>query len=178
MNIKVFEVDKFMGKLNSYMCWNEDLSDETRNALKTVAGWIKDDACINVVSREEYDRLLARFRHLMQSPYIRSFDKVEIGTGKYTRDIRLAIGPDEKLMEDGLSECAFCGGKGEIVTQPAGLRGEGDYNLENTIICKGCGAVMPGRNTVYKVNTITGGLECIRDGRHELIKAWNRRPTE
>lgn len=176
MTIKVFDVTKFQSKLNSYVCWNEHLSKETIDALKTVASWLNDDACMKVVSMEEHERLLARFRHLMESPYIRSFDQVDIKTGGYKRDIRLAIGPDEKLMEDGLDNCAFCGGKAEIITQKGREDAEGDFALENTIVCKECGAVMRGRNTVYKINTV-GGLECVKDGRHELIKAWNRRPT-
>lgn len=176
MNLKVFDVNKFRGKLQSYVNWNEYLGNEARDALKTVAGWLNEDACIPVVPREEYDRLHARFQHLMESPYIRGFDQVELGTGKYKQDIRLAVGPDEKLMEDGLSGCAFCGGEGELRTMQVESRDEGDYALGNTIICKGCGAVMQGRSTIYKINRITGGLECIKDGRHELIKAWNRRP--
>lgn len=175
MTIKVFDVNKFLGKLNSYMCWNEYLSNETRDSLKTVAGWLNEDACMNMVSTEEHERLLARFRHLMESPYIRSFDLVDIGTGKYKKDIRLAIGPDEKLMEDGLDSCAFCGGKAGIITQKRDADAGGNFVMENTITCGRCGATMRGKNTVYRINAV-GGLEIAEDGRHELIKAWNRRP--
>lgn len=174
MTIKVFDVTKFQSKLNSYICWNEHLSKETIDALKTVNGWINDDACMNVVSMEEHERILARFRHLMESPYIRSFDNVDIKTGEYKRDIRLAIGPDEKLMEDGLGNCAFCGGEAKIITRKSTAGDNGDFALENTVICKRCGVNMSGR-TEYKINAV-GGLECIKDGRYELIKAWNRRP--
>lgn len=175
MTIKVFDVNKFIGKLNNYMCWNEYLGKEAIEALKTVAGWLNDDACMKVVSMEEHEKLLARFRHLMESPYIRSFDQVDIKTGEYKRDIRLAIGPDEKLMEDGLDNCAFCGGEAKIITRKAPPGDDGDFAMENTIICKRCGVNMSGR-TEYKINTV-GGLECVKDGRHKLIKDWNRRPT-
>lgn len=176
MTIKVFDVTKFQKKLESYVCWNEHLSNETRDTLKTVAGWLNDDACMKAVSMEEYEKLLARFRHLMESPYIRSFDKVDIRTGEYKRDIRLAIGPDEKLMEDGPGSCAFCGGEAEIIAKKGNADADGDFALENMIVCKSCGAAMHGRNAVWKINAV-GGLECVKDGRHELIKAWNRRPT-
>lgn len=177
MTIKVFDVTKFQSKLNSFMCWNEHLSDEARDALKTVAGWLREDACVNAVSKEEYDRLHARFKHLMESPYIRSFDQVETGKGKYKKDIRLAIGPDEKLMEEGLGSCAFCGGEPMILTNKTSPGAEGDFAVGNTIICKRCGASMRSRDTVWEINTV-GGLDCVKDGRHELIKAWNRRTTE
>ena len=176
MTIKAFDVTKFQSKLNSYVCWNEHLSNEAINALKTVNGWLNDDACMKVVSMEEHEKLLARFRHLMESPYIRSFDQVDIKTKEYKRDIRLAIGPDEKLIEDGLDNCAFCGSEAEIITEKGIAGDDGDFVLENTIICKRCGVNMSGR-TEYKINTV-GGLECVKDGRHELIKAWNRRPTD
>lgn len=175
MTVKVFEVNKFREKLQSYVCWNERLSDETRDALKTVAGWLDDDSAMKVVSKEEYDKLLARFQHLMKSPYIRSFDNTDFRTGTYKRDIRLAIGPDEKLIEDGLSNCAFCGGEAAIVSKVCDDR-DGDFAIENKIICR-CGAIMLGGNTVFEINSV-GGLECIKDGRHEMIKAWNRRPTK
>ena len=175
MTLKVLDVNKFRGKLQSYVNWNEYLGDEARDALKTVAGWLNEDECIPVVLREEYDRLHARFQHLMESQYIRSFDQVELGTGKYRKDIRLAIGPDEKILEEGLSSCAFCGSDAVIISQKSDAGNDGDFAIENTIICK-CGAVMRGRKTVYKINTV-GGLDCIKDGRNELIKKWNRRPV-
>lgn len=176
MTIKVFDVTEFQSKLNSYVCWNEHLSQETIGTLKTVNGWLNDDACMKVVSLEEHEKLHGRFRHLLKSPYIRSFDQVDIKTGEYKRDIRLAIGPDEKLMEDGLDKCPFCGGEAEIITKKGIAGDNGDFALENTVICKRCGVNMSGR-TEYKINTV-GGLECIKDGRYELIKAWNRRPTD
>lgn len=47
---------------------------------------IDDLPTIEVVSADEYESLLRRFRHLIQSDYIRSFD--ELGRdGKYKRDI-------------------------------------------------------------------------------------------
>lgn len=45
---------------------------------------------VDAVPREEYESLLKRFRHLLESDYIRSFDEVKLGTGEYKRDIREA----------------------------------------------------------------------------------------
>ena len=39
------------------------------------------------VPREEYEALLRRFRHLLQSDFIRSFDELDIKTHTYNRDI-------------------------------------------------------------------------------------------
>lgn len=39
------------------------------------------------VTRDEFESLLKRFRHLIQSNFIRSFDEVEPRTGAYKRDI-------------------------------------------------------------------------------------------
>ena len=175
MTIKVYNADRLLGLMQNYVVWNKRLSDEARDVMKTIAGWIREDMALQVVEKEEYDRLLARFNHLMESPYIRSFNLVELGTGKYKRDIRLAIGPDEKLMEEGLLDCAFCGGKANIVAQKVEAENGAAFELSNTIICT-CGVAMRGRHSVYKINAV-GGLECVKDGRHELIKAWNRRPT-
>ena len=45
---------------------------------------------VDAVPREEHECLLKRFRHLLESDYIRSFDEVKLGTGEYKRDIREA----------------------------------------------------------------------------------------
>lgn len=41
----------------------------------------------DVVPRDEYDALLKRFRHLLESDFIRSFDEYDPRTGTYKRDI-------------------------------------------------------------------------------------------
>ena len=45
---------------------------------------------VDAVPREEYESLLKRFQHLLESDYISSFDEVKLGTGEYKRDIREA----------------------------------------------------------------------------------------
>lgn len=45
---------------------------------------------VDAVPREEHESLLKRFRHLLESDYIRSFDEVKLGTSEYKRDIREA----------------------------------------------------------------------------------------
>lgn len=42
---------------------------------------------VDAVPREEYDSLLKRFRHLLESDFIRSFDAYDPKTGTYKRDI-------------------------------------------------------------------------------------------
>lgn len=41
----------------------------------------------DAVPRDEHEALLRRFRHLLQSDFIRSFDEVDPKTGTYKRDI-------------------------------------------------------------------------------------------
>ena len=45
---------------------------------------------VDTVPRDEYEWLLKRFRHLLESDYIRGFDAVNRNTGEYKRDIREA----------------------------------------------------------------------------------------
>lgn len=45
---------------------------------------------VDAVPREEHESLVRRFKHLLESDYIRSFDEVVPFTGKYKRDIREA----------------------------------------------------------------------------------------
>lgn len=56
------------------------------NALRIVALIPAVDA----VPRDEYEALLRRFRHLLQSDFIRRFDEVDPNTGEYVFDIALA----------------------------------------------------------------------------------------
>jgi hypothetical protein len=58
--------------------------------LRTISQLIDSAPAAETVSREEYDALLKRFRHLMESEYIASFDKVNRRTGAYLRDIHEA----------------------------------------------------------------------------------------
>lgn len=55
--------------------------------LETVISVVEAVSAINAVPRDEYDALLKRFRHLLQSDFIRSFDEYDRRTGTYKRDI-------------------------------------------------------------------------------------------
>lgn len=59
-------------------------------AVRAVRKHIYDFPTVEAVPREEFDCLLRRFRHLLESDYIRSFDEVDHRTGEYKRDIREA----------------------------------------------------------------------------------------
>ena len=50
-------------------------------------GIVKDAPAVDAVPRDEYEALLRRFRHLLQSDFIRSFDEYDPKTGTYKRDI-------------------------------------------------------------------------------------------
>ena len=64
-----------------------------RDFVNTYIAWLEngaEDGIVDAVPREEYNLLVRRFEHLLESDYIRSFDGVELSTGKYKRDIREA----------------------------------------------------------------------------------------
>ena len=42
---------------------------------------------VDAVPRAEYEDLMKRFRHLLESDFISRFDEVDITTGRYKRDI-------------------------------------------------------------------------------------------
>lgn len=46
---------------------------------------------VDAVPREEHESLLKRFRHLLESDFIRSFDEYDPKTGTYKRDISEAM---------------------------------------------------------------------------------------
>lgn len=46
---------------------------------------------VDAVPREEHELLLKRFRHLLESDFIRSFDEYDPKTGTYKRDISEAM---------------------------------------------------------------------------------------
>jgi hypothetical protein len=59
--------------------------------LKEIIGVLNDAIqkapTIDAVPREEHELLLKRFRHLLESDFIRSFDEYDRKTGTYKRDI-------------------------------------------------------------------------------------------
>ena len=48
---------------------------------------IDRESTVDAVPRDEYDALLKRFRHLLESDFIRSFDECDPRSGTYKRDI-------------------------------------------------------------------------------------------
>ena len=58
---------------------------------------------VDVVPREEYESLLKRFRHLLESDFIRSFDEYDPKTGTYKRDI------SEAMNVEPVIHCKDCG---------------------------------------------------------------------
>lgn len=93
---------------------------------------------VDAVPREEFESLLKRFRHLLESDYIRSFDEVECGTGKYKRDIEEADRENRcgRWINESLGyrNCSECGCEHPI--QDA----KGYYIDDN--YCPECGAKM------------------------------------
>lgn len=55
--------------------------------VDTISGGIKNLPTVDAVPRDEYEALLRRFRHLLQSDFIHSFDEYDPKTGTYKRDI-------------------------------------------------------------------------------------------
>ena len=80
-----------------------DLIDRSKLPRIRITGYFKDrlleevlgvlnDAIqkaptVDAVPREEYESLLKRFRHLLESDFIRSFDEYDPKTGTWKRDI-------------------------------------------------------------------------------------------
>lgn len=48
---------------------------------------IDEQPAVDAIPRTEYEQLLKRFQHLLESDFISSFDEVDITTGRYKRDI-------------------------------------------------------------------------------------------
>lgn len=104
-----------------------DTLTELSNALKDGRLGITVDA----VPREEYESLLKRFRHLLESDYIRSFDEVKPGTGEYKRDIREADLENQRAHWIANCTCSRC------------MRGIRSYAIQSGyVFCPFCGADM------------------------------------
>lgn len=97
---------------------------------------------VDAVPRAEYEGLLKRFRHLLESDFISSFAEVETFTGQYKRDIAEAdkvepvrhgrwrhLGGDEW-------RCTICG---EVIHT------EDRWERPSDKYCRECGARMDGK---------------------------------
>lgn len=89
---------------------------------------------VDAVPRAEYEGLLKRFRHLLESDFISSFAEVETFTGQYKRDIAKAdkVQPmrharwKDSPVPYVLPRCSRCG----------------EMGFKNWIACPHCGARM------------------------------------
>lgn len=91
---------------------------------------------VDAVPRKEYDLLVCRLKHLLESDYIRSFDEVELG--KYKRDIREADRENRHgrwINEShGYRNCSECGCEHPILDSKG-------FHLDDRY-CPDCGAKM------------------------------------
>lgn len=151
MSVQYVNYDLVMYVLITAM---RDLRKEKREDLAEAVEFIaqslresRDDLLEDAVSREEYDLLVRRLQHLLESDYIRSFDEKEIMTGRYKRDIKEA---DTVPVVHTRSEYrAYRGIKrvtvsGEIVCHNCHAK---HFRVEGTRLkfCPECGAKMYGR---------------------------------
>lgn len=60
------------------------------DAVARFRSMVHSSPTVDAVPRDEYEALLKRFWHLLESDYIRSFDEVDRRTGTYKRDIKEA----------------------------------------------------------------------------------------
>lgn len=67
-------------------------------------------AAEGAVPHDEYDSLLRRFRHLLESDYIRSFDEYDPRTHTYKRDISEAVEPTRRGEWITIGAKRRCGG--------------------------------------------------------------------
>lgn len=80
---KLDEREKLVRKLTA----NVDDEAEMIVTLSAVRKFVNNRPDVDAVPRAEYEGLLKRFRHLLESDFIASFAEVEPFTGKYKRDI-------------------------------------------------------------------------------------------
>lgn len=83
-------------------CGNR-LLEEVLGVLNDV---IQKAPTVDAVPREEHELLLKRFRHLLESDFIRSFDEYDPKTGTYMRDISEAMNVESVIH---CKECSYYG---------------------------------------------------------------------
>ena len=98
-------VDIMRAKSNMAVCTDAQIVFE--NAARMVE---KIPAAEGAVPRDEYDALLKRFRHLLESDYIRSFDEYDPRTHTYKRDISEAVEPTRRGEWITIGAKRRCGG--------------------------------------------------------------------
>ena len=103
-----------------------------RESIDYTFNLVQNTPIADTVPREEYESLLRRFRHLLESDYIRSFDEViPLAGGKYKRDIREADLENQRAHWIANCTCSRC------------LRGVRGYAIQSGyVFCPFCGADM------------------------------------
>ena len=146
MKVKYANFDLVMHTLISAMInlrkmGRYDLADVVKyiaEELQSSQNELLEDA----VPAKEYDLLIRRLEHLLESDFIRSFDEKVIMTGQYKRDIREADTVQEvrakwgKKDSEGRTPCSRCGWKHPVMDRFA--RPIADA------FCPYCGAKMDG----------------------------------
>lgn len=110
--------------------------DELRPTLKSIRKFVANRPAVYAVPRAEYEGLLKRFRHLLESNFISSFAEVEPFTGQYKRDIAEAdkVQPvrharwKDSPVPFAMPICSACG----------------EMGYKHWIACPHCGARMDG----------------------------------
>lgn len=79
--------EKAHGNYPSMFVVTENDLEIVRTAITECANEVLQMPAVDAVPRDEYEALLRRFRHLLQSDFIHSFDEVDPLTGVYKRNI-------------------------------------------------------------------------------------------
>ena len=114
------------------------VDDKAEMTVTLSAGrkFVANRPAVDAVPRAEYEQLLKRFRHLLESDFISSFAEVEPFTGQYKRDIAEAdkVQPvrharwKDSPVPYVLPRCSRCG----------------EIGFAHWAACPNCGAIMEG----------------------------------
>ena len=96
--------------------------DGTALSAVAVARAVEDAPTVDAVPKADYDNLLKRFKHLIQSDYIKSFDAWDSRKNDYVLDIRDAVEVvrckdciHREVQVDLVSRYEICGIRNEII---------------------------------------------------------------
>lgn len=105
-------------------------------SLSILEGKLADLPTVDAVPQDEYEALLRRFRHLMKSDFIASFDKHDRKTHTYKRDI--AEADNVQIVRHG----KWLGTRGDYVCSICGSEAPEDGGYWDSPYCPMCGAKM------------------------------------
>lgn len=92
-------------------CCDVRIASVVEIVAKGFQAMIDSAPTVDAVPRDEYDALLKRFRHLLESDFIRSFDQYDPRTQTYKRDIAEADNVDQVVR------CKHCRAWGESAVE-------------------------------------------------------------